>query len=100
MKKKVKIKSLPTLEKARNAVNSFLTQLPNLYYIDENLKHTLRQYQQVALFYLDWSQRQENADEKYNQLMFNMATGSGKTDIMGAMILYYYKEFKLSLIHI
>lgn len=94
MKKKVKIKSLPTLEKARNAVNSFLTQLPNLYYIDENLKHTLRQYQQVALFYLDWSQRQENADEKYNQLMFNMATGSGKTDIMGAMILYYYKEFK------
>lgn len=25
--------------------------------------------------------------------MFNMATGSGKTDVMAATILYYYKEF-------
>lgn len=93
MKKSIKAKPFPTLEKARNAVSSFLTPLPNLYYIDENLKHTLRQYQQAALFHLDWSQRQPNANEEYNQLMFNMATGSGKTDVMAATILYYYKEF-------
>lgn len=93
MKKSIKAKPFPTLEKARNAVSSFLTPLPNLYYIDENLKHTLRQYQQAALFHLDWSQRQPNANEEYNQLMFNLATGSGKTDVMAATILYYYKEF-------
>lgn len=93
MKKSIKAKPFPTLEKARNAVSSFLTPLPNLYYIDENLKHTLRQYQQAALFHLDWSQRQPNANKEYNQLMFNMATGSGKTDVMAATILYYYKEF-------
>ena len=93
MRKIIKAKPFPTLEKARNAVSSFLTPLPNLYYVDENLKHTLRQYQQFALFHLDWSQRQSDANEEYNQLMFNMATGSGKTDVMAATILYYYKEF-------
>lgn len=85
MKKSIKAKPFPTLEKARNAVSSFLTSLPNLYYIDENLKHTLRQYQQTALFYLDWSQRQPNANEEYNQLMFNMATGSGKMKLSNSL---------------
>ena len=87
------IKPFSTLEKAKKAISSYFTKLPDFYYIDENLKHTLRPYQQTALFSLDWSQRQKDADEKYNQLMFNMATGSGKTDIMAAIILYYYKEF-------
>lgn len=87
------IKPFNTLEKAKKAISSYFTKLPDFYYIDENLKHTLRPYQQTALFSLDWSQRQKDADEKYNQLMFNMATGSGKTDIMAAIILYYYKEF-------
>lgn len=93
MKKVVNIKPFPTLENAKKAISSYFTKLPDFYYIDENLKHTLRQYQQSALFYLNWSQRQKDADEKYNQLMFNMATGSGKTDVMAAIILYYYKEF-------
>lgn len=92
--KKEKLKPFPTLEKAKEEVNSFLNQLPNLYYIDENLKHTLRRYQQSALLYLNWSQKQVDANEKYNQLMFNMATGSGKTDVMAAVILYLFKEFK------
>lgn len=92
--KKENLKPFPTLEKAKEEVNSFLNQLPNLYYIDENLKHTLRRYQQSALLYLNWSQKQVDANEKYNQLMFNMATGSGKTDVMAAVILYLFKEFK------
>lgn len=94
MRRSIKAKPFPTLEKARSAINSYFTKLPNLYYIDENLKHTLRKYQKDALLYLDWSQRQKDVDEKYNQLMFNMATGSGKTDVMAAIILYYYKEFQ------
>ena len=92
--KKENLKPFPTLEKAKEEVNSFLNQLPNLYYIDENLKHTLRRYQQSALLYLNWSQKQVDANEKYNQLMFNMATGSGKTDVMAAVILYLFGEFK------
>ena len=87
------IKPFTTLEKAKKAISSYFTKLPDFYYIDENLKHNLRPYQLTALFSLDWSQMQRDADEKYNQLMFNMATGSGKTDVMAAIILYYYKEF-------
>lgn len=92
--KKENLKPFPTLDKAKEEVNSFLNQLPNFYYIDENLKHILRRYQQSALLYLNWSQKQVDANEKYNQLMFNMATGSGKTDVMAAVILYLFKEFK------
>lgn len=58
-------------------------------YIKENLKHTLRRYQQDALFSLNYTQ---TGGRKYNQLLFNMATGSGKTDIMAAIILYMYVE--------
>ena len=31
-----------------------------------------------------------------NHLMFNMATGSGKTLVMAAMILYYYKTYNIT----
>lgn len=58
-------------------------------YIKENLKHTLRRYQQDALFSLNYTQ---TGGRKYDQLLFNMATGSGKTDIMAAIILYMYVE--------
>ena len=52
-------------------------------YIKENLKHTLRRYQQDALFSLNYTQ---TSGRKYDQLLFNMATGSGKTDIMAAIL--------------
>ena len=93
MRNNENFKSFPTLEKAKSAIDSLGFKLPNFYYLDENLKHNLRRYQQSALLYLNWSQSQKDANEKYNQLMFNMATGSGKTDVMAAVILYYYKEF-------
>lgn len=62
-------------------------------YIKGNLKHQLRPYQNQALVNLDWTQRQPLADYQYNQLLFNMATGSGKTDVLAALILYLYTEF-------
>lgn len=61
-------------------------------YVFENLKHQLRPYQKQALFNLNWTQRDED-NNKYNHLMFNMATGSGKTDLMAAIILYMYGEY-------
>lgn len=63
-------------------------------YIPENLNPALplRPYQQEALarlfYYLDgYSKRREPS-----QLLFHMATGSGKTLVMAAAILYLYQQ--------
>lgn len=57
--------------------------------IIDNLGPTLRPYQVAALqrflFYMDWQQRQHPA-----HLLFHMATGSGKTVLMAALILDLY----------
>lgn len=59
-------------------------------YIKDNLKHKLRPYQAEALYSLNYTQTRSQA---HNQLLFNMATGSGKTDVMAAVILYMYAEY-------
>lgn len=74
---------------ANSEVYGFVT--PN--YVWENLRHKLRNYQNEALFNLNWTQIDNEADAKYNHLLFNMATGSGKTDLMGAVMLYMYGRF-------
>lgn len=91
-KKSNEVKPLPLLEKAKNAINGLMFDPPDFSYLQDNLKHDLRDYQRRALLHLHWSQIQENADNLYNQLMFNMATGSGKTDVMAAAILYLFRE--------
>lgn len=62
-------------------------------YISDNLKHKLRPYQLEALSHLDTVRHMPAADKLYDQLMFYMATGSGKTDIMAATILYLYHKW-------
>ena len=96
VKKQNKYKPLPTLTEAREGTNSYTYSPLDFYFFNENLKHNLRQYQREALLNLDWSQTQKDADNRYNQLMFNMATGSGKTDVMAAAILYFYKKFNFT----
>lgn len=66
-----------------------LQRLP--LYIKQNLKHSLRDYQFSAIHNLDAVEKLDKKDDFYNQLMFYMATGSGKTDIMAAIILYMYQ---------
>lgn len=66
-------------------------QVPN--YIRNNLKDTLRPYQEESLRYLHYAQHNPNADNQYKHLLFNMATGAGKTMVMAATILYMYKEY-------
>ncbi|PNZ58304.1 restriction endonuclease subunit R [Staphylococcus casei] len=61
-------------------------------YITDNLKHSLRPYQEEALQHLLYLNRNGN-DLIRNKLMFNMATGAGKTLVMAATMLYYYKQF-------
>ena len=57
-------------------------------YITGNLSKNLREYQTQALKHY-FLQRQ---NPRTNHLMFNMATGSGKTLIMAALMLECYKQ--------
>lgn len=67
-------------------------------YITSNLRYPLYDWQKTALenFLIHEKSREKKISkgEKVspNHLMFNMATGSGKTLVMAALILYYYKQ--------
>ena len=65
-------------------------------YITNNLKFDLFQWQKDALLNFLLYQEIKIADEDRNptHLLFNMATGTGKTLLMAAVILYYYKQGK------
>lgn len=57
-------------------------------YITQNLAKTLREYQVSALKHYLIQRKKPNT----NHLMFNMATGSGKTLIMAALMIECYKQ--------
>ena len=65
-------------------------------YIKSNLRHgeTLRGYQEEALRYFHyWMTEPEfTVGRNDGRVLFNMATGSGKTDEMAALMLYLFKE--------
>ena len=67
-------------------------------YITDNLRYPLYEWQRRALenFLVNeiTREKKKSKGEKQNpnHLMFNMATGSGKTLVMAALILYYYKQ--------
>ncbi|MFC2062293.1 DEAD/DEAH box helicase family protein, partial [Elusimicrobiota bacterium] len=65
-------------------------------YITSNIKHELWYWQKEALQYFTAFDNPEYEFEKPanepTHLMFNMATGTGKTLLMAALILYYYKK--------
>lgn len=68
------------------------TSIPD--HISLNLRHELRPYQTEALGrYLHYYDNDQNRDRTRGiQLLFNMATGSGKTLIMAALLLDLYKR--------
>jgi len=63
-------------------------------YISDNLRHKLWYWQERALenflTYEEIKKREKQNDPSH--LMFNMATGTGKTLLMAGLILYYYKR--------
>ena len=65
-------------------------------YITGNLKHSLWDWQKEALQYFFSFDNPEYEYEKSENgpthLMFNIATGSGKTLLMAGLILFYYKK--------
>ena len=59
--------------------------------ITKNIKNTLRPYQINSLqYFIAYLNEYDNNKNKH--LMFNMATGSGKTLIMASLILYLYEK--------
>ncbi|MBO0467501.1 DEAD/DEAH box helicase family protein [Enterococcus plantarum] len=84
-------------------------QMSNIFYLNENLhevpeyvkvnlKDELRDYQEKALRRFQFMQDDNlvanisTAGYQRKQLLFNMATGSGKTMVMASLMLYCYKE--------
>lgn len=63
-------------------------------YITKNLAHELRPYQKQALEHFMFIQDQAGSNVLARHLLFQMATGSGKTTILASTILYLYQEQK------
>ncbi|MCP1144860.1 DEAD/DEAH box helicase family protein [Lysinibacillus endophyticus] len=62
-------------------------------YISRNMVHKFRYYQEEALRFFHYSQTNEQFRfRNINHVLFNMATGSGKTDLMAGLVLYLYQE--------
>ncbi|MFB6224824.1 MAG: DEAD/DEAH box helicase family protein, partial [Candidatus Paceibacteria bacterium] len=62
-------------------------------YITDNLKYDLFEWQKEALEnFLFYEHPKSGLKTTPTHLMFNMATGTGKTLLMAALILYYYKQ--------
>ncbi|MBF7059248.1 DEAD/DEAH box helicase family protein [Weissella confusa] len=98
-KKKARELVLPVVHEINDYTSDFLKNDEPRHafvypdYIKHNLKHQLRDYQKQALYNLNYTQKDANVDTRFNQLLFHMATGSGKTDVMAADMLYFYHEF-------
>lgn len=81
----------PLVEQAKKAEeNLFQETWETPKHISNNLIHTLRPYQNEALNNYHYTQTQIKPNPQH--VLFNMATGSGKTDLMAALILYLYQD--------
>lgn len=81
----------PLIKQAEQAERDLFQEaweIPN--YVTANLAHRLRPYQDAALSYYHYTQARIKPNPQH--VLFNMATGSGKTDLMAALILYLYKN--------
>lgn len=93
--KKKKQISLPLLDELKRHDTSLFNeniafQVPE--YVNNNLIHDLRDYQENAIRFFHYTQTFNDA-RNINHVLFNMATGSGKTDLMAALILFMFKEY-------
>lgn len=93
---KKKILPLPLYEELIKLDVSFLNSelgFEHPQYVNDNMAHTFRDYQEAALRYFHYTQVSDAFKYRnINHVLFNMATGSGKTDLMAGLILYLYKE--------
>ncbi|MBS5553275.1 MAG: DEAD/DEAH box helicase family protein [Streptococcus mitis] len=75
---------------SENGFIDFKVSIPD--YITQNLKFPLRPYQKEAVGRYLYYKRDEKNRKKPEQVLYNMATGSGKTLLMAAIILEKFKQ--------
>ena len=79
-------------EKIKNAID-FGTPKPAIpKYVTDNLKHDFFDWQREAFQYLLLNEKRREVKNEPTHLMFNMATGTGKTMLMASCILHYYQK--------
>ena len=68
------------------------TEVPN--YVSDNLKYQIRPYQEESFqrFILSYNEDFDDKPNKPFHLLYNMATGSGKTLVMAGLMLYLYEK--------
>lgn len=83
-----------TINIQKEAIKNFnpeIFEIPS--YISENLKYPFFDWQREAFEnFLYHENPKLNFKKNPTHLMFNMATGTGKTLLMASLILYYYKQ--------
>ena len=96
-KKKIKQLPLPLYDEVKELDESLFNEQASWNtpsYITDNMVHTFRYYQSTALRFFHYSQSNSAFQfRNVNHVLFNMATGSGKTDLMAGLILYLYQEY-------
>src|SRR5699024_5303928 len=96
-KKKIKQLPLPLYDEVKELDESLFNEQASWNtpsYITDNMVHTFRYYQSTALRFFHYSQSSSAFQfRNVNHVLFNMATGSGKTDLMAGLILYLYQEY-------
>jgi len=77
--------------KEAHGENYFTSRIGNEIVRNLNPKFDLREYQKEALGRFDFYSTEYQKRQYPSHLLFNMATGSGKTFLMASNILYLYK---------
>ncbi|MBD1396893.1 DEAD/DEAH box helicase family protein [Pontibacter sp. JH31] len=75
---------------ARQNAGFYKDQVPATLY--QNLRYSARPYQQEALGRFAWILHEFPEKSQPMQLLFHMATGSGKTLVMAGLLLYLYER--------
>lgn len=83
-------------DKIKSAIDYGTAEIPEIpEYVTSNLRYIFYDWQREAFEYFLVNENKKNIEESTNNpthLMFNLATGTGKTLLMAAAILYYYKQ--------
>ncbi len=83
--------TINTQKEALKSFNPEVFEIPN--YISSNLKYDLFDWQKEAFEnFLFYENPKSKLQKRPTHLMFNLATGTGKTLLMASTILYYYNK--------
>lgn len=79
-------------EQIKNAIEFGTTKPEIPKHIGDNLRYDFFEWQKEAFQHLLLNEKRTESKSEPTHLMFNMATGTGKTLVMASCILHYYKK--------